>query len=189
MAEKPQIRKEEILSDEKYVLKKVTYELNGESQTREVYERGNAATILLYNNEKGTVLLTRQFRLPSFLNGNKNGMLIEACAGLLDDDDPETCARREAEEETGYRLREVKKIYEAYSSPGGITEILHFFVAPYKDEYKVSAGGGLQEEQEKIEILELPFSRAINMIETGEIKDAKTIILIQYVAMRNLIAG
>ncbi|MDQ6844858.1 MAG: NUDIX domain-containing protein, partial [Bacteroidota bacterium] len=144
------------------------------------YDRGNGAAILLYNKEQKTVILTRQFRLPSFINGNKTGMLIEACAGLLDDDNPEDCIRRETEEETGYKINEVTKIFEAYMSPGSVTEILYFFVAAYSHNMKVNEGGGIAYEQEDIEVLEINFTEAVTMIATGEIKDAKTILLIQY---------
>ena len=187
MEMKAVIRKEEVLSDENYLLKKITFELNGEKQTREIYDRGNGATILLYNKQKGTVILTNQFRLPSFVNGNKTGMLTETCAGFLDGDEPEACVRREAEEETGYRLKEVKKVFEAYSSPGGLTELLYYFVAAYADDDKIKEGGGLAEEQEHINILELPFKRAIEMVNSGEIRDAKTIILLQYALINNLV--
>jgi GDP-mannose pyrophosphatase NudK len=189
MEPKVAIKKEEILSETEYALKKITFELKGEKQTREIYDRGNGATILLYNKEKGTVILTRQFRLPSYVNGNKTGMLTETCAGFLDGDDPESCVRRESEEETGYRLKEVKKVFEAYSSPGGLTEILYYFVAPYADEDKINGGGGLQEEQEHIQILELPFSKAFEMVQNGEIRDAKTIILLQYAKINQLVEG
>ena len=131
------VLKTEILSDNWYVLKKITYEVfkDGEwkKQTREAYDRGNGATILLYNKEHKTVILTRQFRLPSFINGNESGMLIEACAGLLDKDNAEDCIKRETEEETGYKIKDVKKIFEAYMSPGSVTEILYFFVPEYAE--------------------------------------------------------
>ncbi len=130
-------------------------------QSREAYDRGNGATILLYNKEERTILLTRQFRLPTFLNGNETGMLIEACAGLLDKDNPEDCIRRETEEETGYKVTEVKKIFEAYMSPGSVTEILYFFVAEYTRNMQVNDGGGIEHEQEDIEVLEIPFDQAL----------------------------
>lgn len=181
----------EILSNNWYTLKKVTYEIlqNGavSVQNREAYDRGNGATILLYNKEKQSVILTRQFRMPTFINGNASGYLIEACAGLLDTDNPEDCIRRETEEETGFKITHVEKIFEAYMSPGSVTEILYFFVAEYTKEMKVTEGGGLEEESENIEVLELPFSEALAMIKTGEIMDAKTIMLLQYVALNNLL--
>ncbi|MEP6612972.1 MAG: GDP-mannose pyrophosphatase NudK [Mucilaginibacter sp.] len=182
----------EILSNNWYTLKKVTYEIlqNGEVlvQNREAYDRGNGATILLYNKEKQTVILTRQFRMPTFINGNPSGYLIEACAGLLESDNAEDCIRRETEEETGFKITHVEKIFEAYMSPGSVTEILYFFVAKYTKEMKVTEGGGLEEESENIEVLELPFTGALGMIKTGEIMDAKTIMLLQYAALHNLLS-
>jgi len=181
----------EILSDNWYVLKKITYEVfkNGEwkKQTREAYDRGNGATILLYNKENKTVILTKQFRLPSFINGNETGMLIEACAGLLDKDNAEDCIKRETEEETGYQVKDVRKIFEAYMSPGSVTEILYFFVAEYAESMKVHEGGGIEHEQENIEVLELNFDDAMRMISSGEIKDAKTIMLLQYAKLSQLV--
>ena len=182
----------EILSDNWYILKKVSYEYkrkNGswQQQSREAYDRGNGATILLYNKENNTVILTRQFRLPTYINGNDTGMMIESCAGLLDKDNPEDCIKRETEEETGYRVKEVKKVYEIYMSPGSVTEILYFFTGEYSKDMKTDEGGGIEHEQEEIEVLEIPFSKALNMMETGEIKDAKTIILLQYAQLKNLL--
>jgi GDP-mannose pyrophosphatase NudK len=181
-----------LLSDNWYILKKIKYEYrqkdgSWKSQQREVYDRGNGAAILLYNKEQRTVILTRQFRLPSFINGNKDGMLIEACAGLLDQDNPEDCIRRETAEETGYTINQVKKVMEAYMSPGSVTEILYFFVAEYEAYMKSGAGGGIEHEQENIEVLEYPFEKAMFMIESGEIKDAKTIMLLQYAELKNLL--
>ena len=177
-----------LLSDNWYRLHKYRYDYqrpDGQWQTqeREAYDRGNGATVLLYNRARGTVILTRQFRLPTYINGNADGMLVETCAGLLDRDNPEDCIRREAEEETGFRINRVQKLFEAYMSPGSVTELLYFFVAEYSDEMKVSAGGGLAHEQENIEVLEVPFSEAIAMIAAGEIKDGKTILLLQYVQL------
>ena len=182
----------EVLSDNWYVLNKVTYEVqkeNGqwETQVREAYDRGNGATILLYNKTRKTVILTRQFRLPTYVNGNDTGMMIEACAGLLDKNNAVDCIKKEAEEETGYRINNVTKIFEAYMSPGSVTEIVHFFIAEYDKDMKVSDGGGLDEEQENIEVLEYDFDQAFNMISTGEIKDGKTIMLLQYAKLQNLI--
>jgi GDP-mannose pyrophosphatase NudK len=170
----------------------VTYEYvksNGERkvQSREAYDRGNGAAILLYNKENRTVILTRQFRLPTFINGNESGMLIEACAGLLDKDDPETCIRRETEEETGYKVHDVQKVFEAYMSPGSVTEILYFFVARYTTQMKLTEGGGTDHEEENIEVLEMSVDRAIEMMKTGEIRDAKTIMLLQYALLNNLL--
>ena len=181
-----------ILSDNWYILKKITYDYSKpdgsrHSQSREVYDRGNGATILLYNKEQQTVVLTRQFRLPTFVNGNTSGMLIETCAGLLDTDNPEDCIRRETEEETGYKISSVLKVLEAYMSPGSVTEILHFFIAAYNKEMKLSDGGGAQHEEENIEVLELLFTETLNMIETGAIKDAKTIMLLQYIRLNGIL--
>ncbi|UEG50782.1 GDP-mannose pyrophosphatase NudK [Ferruginibacter lapsinanis] len=190
----PQVKilQTEILSDNWYTLRKITFEYakkNGtvETQNREAYDRGNGAAILLYNKEQHTVILTRQFRLPTFINGNESGMLIEACAGLLDKDNPEDCIRRETEEETGYRITDVRKIFEAYMSPGSVTEILHFFVAEYSRSMKVHEGGGIAHEQEDIEVLEIPIEQAVTMMDNGEIKDAKTIILLQYIKLHNIL--
>lgn len=157
------------------------------SQSREAYDRGNGATILLYNKEQKTVILTRQFRLPTFVNGNESGMMIEACAGLLDKDNAEDCIRRETEEETGYKITDVRKIFEAYMSPGSVTEILYFFIAEYAKEMKVSEGGGLEQEEENIEVLELPIKEAMQMVDNGEIKDAKTIMLLQYIKLHHIL--
>jgi GDP-mannose pyrophosphatase NudK len=192
MMEMIKILKEELLSDNWYLLKKYTYETlkrggHWQKQTREVYDRGNGAVILLYNNEFKTVILTRQFRLPSYVNGNKNGVLIEACAGLLDKDNPEEAIKRETEEETGYRINKVRKIFEAYMSPGSVSEILYFFIAEYDQSMKVNEGGGVEHEQEEIEVLEIGFDQALGMIETGEIKDAKTIMLLQYIKINQIL--
>jgi GDP-mannose pyrophosphatase NudK len=181
----------EILSDNWYVLKKITYSYSKKdgstlTQSREAYDRGNGATILLYNKDQGTVVLTRQFRLPTFINGNKTGMLIETCAGLLDKDNPEDCIRRETEEETGYKLTAVRKVFELYMSPGSVTEILYFFVAEYSKNMKVSEGGGTSQEEENIDVLELKMDDAMRMIDTGEIQDAKTIILLQHARLKGL---
>jgi nudix-type nucleoside diphosphatase (YffH/AdpP family) len=181
-----------VLSNNWYTLRKVTYEYTKKdgsklTQSREAYDRGNGSTILLYNIEQKTVILTRQFRLPTYVNGNETGMLIEACAGLLDKDNAEDCIRRETEEETGYKIKEVRKIFEAYMSPGSVTEILYFFIAEYDKEMKISAGGGIAQEEENIEVLEFEISRAMQMIEKGEIKDAKTIMLLQYIKLNNFL--
>jgi GDP-mannose pyrophosphatase NudK len=186
------IVEEKVLSDNWYTLRKYTFDYpkkdgTWERQSREAYDRGNGAVILLYNREKQTVILTRQFRLPTYVNGNPTGMLIEACAGLLDQDNPEDCIRRETEEETGYQIREVMKVFEAYMSPGSVTEILYFFVAEYSKDMQVSEGGGHADEQENIEVLELGFEEALGMIGSGEIKDAKTIMLLQYAQIHQLI--
>lgn len=186
------IEKTEILSDNWYTLKKVTFNIkkeNGktETQSREAYDRGNGAVILLYNTHTKNVILTRQFRLPTYINGNPDGMLIEACAGLLDNDNPEDCIKRETEEETGYKISKVEKIFEAYMSPGSVTEILHFFIAKYSDDMKINEGGGLEEEGENIEVLQLQFDKTLSMIDNGEIKDAKTIMLLQHLRLKNIL--
>jgi GDP-mannose pyrophosphatase NudK len=186
------IQKTELLSDNWYLLNKVTYNYQKEDNSiethiREVYDRGNGAAILLYNTVQKTVILTRQFRLPSYLNGNKSGMMIEVCAGLLDKDHPEQCIIRETEEETGYRLSTVHKVFETYMSPGAVTEILYLFVGEYDATMKVSEGGGVDTEQENIEVLEYTFDEAFAMIQSGEIKDAKTIMLLQYAKINTLV--
>ncbi|KQX15914.1 NUDIX domain-containing protein [Flavobacterium sp. Root420] len=181
-----------LLSDNWYMLNKVTFTYEKENEKvqthiREVYDRGNGAGILLYNSTKKTVILTRQFRLPTFLNGNKTGMMIEVCAGLLDEDNPEECIIRETEEETGYRIKKVDKVTETYMSPGAVTEILYLFTGEYDESMKVSDGGGLASEQENIQVLEYTFDEAYAMIESGEIVDAKTIILLQHAKIKGLI--
>ncbi len=183
----------DILCKNWHTLKKVTYEFTEKDGTqkihsREAYDRGNGAVILLYNKGQQTVILTRQFRLVTYINGNPDGMMIEACAGLLDKDNAEDCIKRETEEETGYKVTEVRKIFEAYMSPGSVTEILYFFVAEYSKVMKVNKGGGLEEEEENIEVLELSLNRAMEMIQTGDIRDAKTIMLLQYAKLNNLLA-
>lgn len=185
MNEKVKILKNELLSDNWYILRKFTFDIlksNGEweTQIREAYDRGNGAAILLYNLDKGTIILTRQFRLPTYVNGNTDGMMIEACAGILDEENAEACIKRETEEETGYVIDKVEKVLEAYMSPGSVTEILHLFIAAYTNDMKIHEGGGLDEEQENIEVLELPFAEAYQMIKAGTIRDGKTIMLLQY---------
>ena len=189
---KIKIQQTDLLSDNWYILNKVTYDYQKEdnpieTHIREVYDRGNGAAILLYNSAKKTVILTRQFRMPTYLNGNASGMMIEVCAGLLDKDHPEQCIIRETEEETGYRLSTVRKVFETYMSPGSVTEILYLFVGEYEATMKVNAGGGVDSEQENIEVLEYTFDEAFTMIENGEIKDAKTIMLLQYAKINNLV--
>jgi|TARA_B110000285_G_C15032331_1_gene567422 nudix-type nucleoside diphosphatase (YffH/AdpP family) len=182
----------ELLSDNWYTLNKITFEYLGnngkwQTQKRESYDRGNGAAILLYNQEKNTIILTRQFRMPSYLNGHKDGMSIEVCAGLLDGDEPEVCIKKEAEEEVGYRVSNVHRVLQAYMSPGAVTEIVFMFIAEYSDQMKVSEGGGLAEEHENIEVLEISFQEALTMVETGEILDAKTILLVQYAQIQKLL--
>jgi nudix-type nucleoside diphosphatase (YffH/AdpP family) len=181
-----EVLKTEVLSDNWYVLRKVTFRLrkrdgSWETQSREAYDRGNGATILLYDRARRTVVLTRQYRLPTYVNGNASGMLVEACAGLLDNDDPETAIAREAFAELGYEIRSPRKVMQAYMSPGSVTEILHFFVAEYSRGQRRSDGGGVEEED--IEVMELPFDEALRGIASGEICDGKTIMLLQYAAL------
>ncbi len=190
---KVKIQKTELLSDNWYSLRKVTYDYQKkdgtwETQEREAYDRGNGAVILLYNKEQQTVILTRQFRMATYVNGNEDGMMIEACAGILEQENAEESIRRETEEETGYKISKVEKVMEMYMSPGSVTEILYFFVAAYTKDMKVNDGGGVAAEQEEIEVLELDFQKALAMVKSGEIKDAKTIILLQYAQLHNLLA-
>ncbi|ECG8590049.1 GDP-mannose pyrophosphatase NudK [Salmonella enterica subsp. salamae] len=181
--------KDKILSDNYFTLRNMTYDLtrrNGEviRHKREVYDRGNGATILLYNSIKKTVVLVRQFRVATWVNGNDDGMLIETCAGLLDNDEPEVCIRKEAIEETGYDVGEVRKVFELYMSPGGVTELIHFFIAEYRDSRRASIGGGVEDED--IEVLELPFTQALEMVQSGEIRDGKTVLLLNYLQISHL---
>jgi GDP-mannose pyrophosphatase NudK len=188
------ITETKILSDNWYTLRRFTYEYpqkNGQwvTQQREAYDRGNGATILLHNPVRRTVILTRQFRLPTYVNGNRSdgpdsGMLIETCAGLLDNDDPEAAIRRETEEETGFRIQNVRRVLEAYMSPGSVTEKLYFFLADYADDTDRAAGGGVDEEE--IEVLELPLAEALTMIRTGDIQDGKTIMLLYHLHLEQL---
>jgi GDP-mannose pyrophosphatase NudK len=183
------ILEEKLLSDNWYVLKKITYQYYGrdgevKTTSREAYDRGNGATILLYNREKDTVILTKQFRMPTYVNGNESGMLIEACAGLLDNEQPEVAILRETEEETGYQIKEVEKVFEAYMSPGSVTEKLFFYIAYYSEKHKKNNGGGIEDEE--IEVMELPFQKAISMIDSGEIRDGKTIMLLQHLLISRI---
>ncbi|MFK3911959.1 GDP-mannose pyrophosphatase NudK [Enterobacter cancerogenus] len=183
MTLKIDVIKDKILSENYFVLRNITYDLtriNGEviRHKREVYDRGNGATILLYNREKQNVVLIRQFRVATWVNGNPDGRLIETCAGLLDNDEPEVCIRKEAIEETGFEVGEVKKVFELFMSPGGVTEIVHFFIAEYHDAQRVNPGGGVEDED--IDVLEIPFTEALNMVKNGEIRDGKAVILLQY---------
>lgn len=184
-----EIIKDKILSENYFVLRNITYDLtrnDGEvvRHKREVYDRGNGATILLYNPQKQTVVLVRQFRVATWVNGNADGRLIETCAGLLDDDEPEACIRKEAVEETGYRVDEVRKVFELYMSPGGVTELVHFFVAEYHENLRATAGGGVEDED--IDVLEIPFAQALAMVKSGEIRDGKAVILLQYLQTSGL---
>ena len=186
------IKNTEVLSDNWYTLNKVTFDYQKKddswiTQRREVYDRGNGAAILLYNKQQKTVILTRQFRLPTFVTGNSTGMMLEVCAGLLDQDNPEQCIIRETEEETGYRITNVTKVMETYMSPGAVTEILYLFVGEYDESMRVSEGGGVAHEEENIEVIEMPLDEAYAMIESGQMQDAKTIILLQYAKINSLL--
>jgi nudix-type nucleoside diphosphatase (YffH/AdpP family) len=186
-----QIVEEQVLSEDWYVLKKTRFRhrrRNGRWQelVRETYDRGNGAALLLFNAARGTVVLTRQFRFPAYVNGCADGLLIEACAGLLDGRDPLTCIQREAQEETGYSVRSPRKAFEVYMSPGSVTEKLHFFVAEYEPAHRTHAGGGDAAEGEDIEVMEMPLATALTMISSGEIQDGKTILLLQHAALTGL---
>jgi nudix-type nucleoside diphosphatase (YffH/AdpP family) len=186
-AERVRVIQSQVLSDDWYLLKKTTFDFrradgSWQRQQRETYDRGNGATLLLYHLALRRVILVRQFRFPAYVNGH-DGMLVEAPAGLLDQASPEERIRAEAEEETGYRVGAVRKVFEAFMSPGSVTEKLYFFVAEYDSTSKVSAGGGIESEGEDIEVLEIPFEEALAMIRRGEIADGKTIMLLQYAAL------
>ncbi|HEF8774883.1 NUDIX domain-containing protein [Providencia manganoxydans] len=192
-AKHPKVRniRETLLSDNWYTLKKYTYELqrsdgNWQEQSRESYDRGNGAVILLYNRSKNTIVLIRQFRLPLYISGY-NQFLIEAAAGLLDNASPEERIIAEAEEETGFKVQKIEKVFEAYMSPGSVTEKLYFYIAEYHDQDRLNLGGGLADEGEDIEVLEWEFPRALQAIKNGEIVDGKTIMLIQHVALNNIL--
>ncbi|WP_027392658.1 NUDIX domain-containing protein [Aquimarina latercula] len=180
------------LSDKTFLLKEYTFEYKHtsahtpEKHLREVYDHGDGASVLLYNLVKKTVVLTQQFRLPTFLNGNTSGMNIEVCAGSLDGDTPEVCAKKEALEETGYAINSVEKVFSVYASPATMTEIAHLFIAEYTDEMKVENGGGLDNEEEYIDVLEIEFIRAFDMMQTGEIKDARTVMLLQFLKIKGI---
>jgi GDP-mannose pyrophosphatase NudK len=185
MEDRVKVKEVKVLSDDWYILKKTTFDFrrkNGSWQTvsRETYDRGNGATVLLFCRKRKTVLLTRQFRFPAFVNGCPTGMLIEACAGLLENENAEVAIRRECEEETGYHLGPVTKLFEAYMSPGSVTEKLHFFIAEYDEASSKTQGGGDALDGEEIEVLEFGLDEALQMIERGEIQDGKTIMLLQY---------
>jgi nudix-type nucleoside diphosphatase (YffH/AdpP family) len=180
-----------LLSDSWYVLKKTTFDYlrsdgTWQRQSRETYDRGNGAVLLLFNAARNTVVLIRQFRFPTFVNGNADGMMVEACAGQLDGDDPQTCICREAMEETGFRIRNPRKLFEAYMSPGSVTEKLHFFAAEYEAADRVAQGGGHEHEGEDIEVLEMTLPEALEHIKTGAIQDGKTIMLLQHAALVGL---
>jgi nudix-type nucleoside diphosphatase (YffH/AdpP family) len=187
VSDRIRVKNVRVLSEEHYTLKSATFEwrrTDGEWQTqsREVFDRGDAAALLPFNLARRTVILVRQFRYPAYVNGYDD-LLIEAAAGLLDDETPEARIRAEAEEETGYWLGDITKIFEAFMSPGAVTEKIHFFVAEYDPTMKVGNGGGLASEGEDIEVLELPIDQALEMVGDGRIVDAKTIMLLQYAAL------
>jgi nudix-type nucleoside diphosphatase (YffH/AdpP family) len=182
-----------VLSDDWYVLRKVTFDFlrrdgTWQRQSRETYDRGNGATILLHDPKSGNVVLTRQFRMPTFVNGH-DGMMIEAPGGLLDKASPDERIRAEVEEETGYRVHKLRKVFEAYMSPGSVTEKLYFYMGEYDPAERPGAGGGVMEEGEDLEVVEVPLAQALEMIERGEIVDGKTIMLLQHAALRRLSEG
>jgi nudix-type nucleoside diphosphatase (YffH/AdpP family) len=182
------VTKVEVTAAAWHVLRRTTFEFlhsdgHWSTEQRETYDRGNGATILLYNVERATVLLSRQFRFPAYVNGHADGLLIETAAGLLDDDDAETAIRREASEELGVTAGEIEHVFDVFMSPGSVTERLHFYAAAYDSDSRTSAGGGLADEGEDIEVLELPFVDALAMISNGGIVDAKTIMLLQWAGL------
>ena len=183
------INRIDVLSDSWYTLRRVDFDYRNpdgewQNQQREAYDRGNGATILLVDWSRETVVLTRQFRMPAFMNGHPDGMLIEAPAGLLDTDDAETAIRREVEEETGYCVRSVERLFELFMSPGSVTERVAFFAAEYVPDDRVSTGGGVAAEGEQIEVLELDLDDALECVRTGEINDGKTVLLLQWAQRR-----
>ncbi len=189
---KVKINNVKTLSNDHYKLDKINFDYQikdgtWQKQSRESYNRGDGAAILLFNSLKKKVILTKQFRMPSYLNGNDDGMMIEVCAGLLDQNDPISCIKKETEEEVGYKISNPVKIFELFSTPGAVTEKIHYFIAEYNDAMKISDGGGVEKETEEIEVLEIDFSSTFKMILNGEIKDAKTIILLQYAKINNLL--
>ncbi|MEU4512246.1 NUDIX domain-containing protein [Nonomuraea wenchangensis] len=182
------VRDVRLLSCHWYVLRTTTFDYRHadgrwSTQERETYDRGNGATVLLYDAARRTVLLTRQFRYPAYVNGHADGMLLETAAGLLDDESPEEAIRREAAEETGHAIGEVEHVFTVYMSPGSITERLHFYAAPYDSTTRTSNGGGIAEEGEDIEVVELGFDHALRLVRDGGIADAKTIMLLQWAAL------
>ena len=182
------------LSKEWATLYRIDYDYkfnNGvwKSVSRESYDRGNGACVLLYNTEKNTIILTSQFRMPIYENNDNKGYSVEVCAGVIDgNEDAETCVIRETEEEVGYKILSAKKVLETYMSPGAVTEKIFLFVAEYTDAMKVNSGGGLISEREEIEVLEIPFTDALKMLRTGEIQDAKTVLLLQYAQLNKLLS-
>ena len=185
------IKNKEVVFNDRAILQKVRFTIeNGketQEQVREVYDHGDAVAVLLFNMEKRMLLLTKQFRLPTYFNGNPSGDLLEACAGIVEKGEtPDNTMRREILEETGYKIDEVEKVLEAYSSAGVLTELLHLYLAPYAEDQKEKKGGGLKEEGEDIKLVEIEFEKAYSMVKSGEIKDAKTIMLIQYFLFEKL---
>ena len=191
MKDRIKIINEKVISDRWFTLKDISFDYtrnNGEvqRQDRVVYHKGNYAALLLYNREKQTIILTKQFRMPAYINTPEDGFVTEVCAGMLDNDSPEKAVIREAEEETGYRVTEVQKVFECYTSPGTLSELAHLYIGEYDDSMKVNAGGGTDADED-IEVLETSFKAALEMVKTGEIKDAKTIMLIQYAQLQGLL--
>jgi len=183
------VREVKLVASPWHVLRQTTFDYRDRTgrwstQSRETYDRGNGATILLYDESRRTVLLSRQFRYPAYVNGHPDGMLVETAAGLLDDDDPETAIRRETSEELGVTVGPLTHVFDVYMSPGSVTERLHFYAAPYTATDRTSAGGGLADDGEDIEVLELPYDEALAMIEDGRIADGKTIMLLQWAGLR-----
>jgi nudix-type nucleoside diphosphatase (YffH/AdpP family) len=183
------IRDVELVASGWHVLRRTTFDYRRAdgrwtTEARETYDRGNGATILLHDVARGTVLLTRQFRFPAYVNGHPDGMLVEAAAGLLDEDDPVTAIRREAAEELGVEVGELEHVFDVWMSPGSVTERLHFYAAAYTPAARTSSGGGVVAEGEDIEVVELPFGEALAMVDDGRIVDAKTIMLLQWAALR-----
>ena len=188
------VRDVELVASGWHVLRRTTFDLRHAdgrwtTERRETYDRGNGATVLLYDAGRGTVLLTRQFRFPVYVNGHPDGMLIEAAAGLLDDDDPDTAIRREAGEELGVDIGVLDHVFDVYMSPGSVTERLHFYAAPYTPATRTGPGGGLPDDGEDIEAVELAFGDALAMTLDGRIADAKTIMLLQWAALHGPFAG
>ncbi|MHA7100511.1 NUDIX domain-containing protein [Roseivirga pacifica] len=191
MSERIKIINEKVISDRWFTLKDISFDYtknNGEvqRQDRVVYHKDNYSAILLYNSNKNSIILTKQFRMPAYINTPADGFVIEVCAGMLDNDSPEEAVIREAEEETGYRVKQVQKVFECYTSPGTLSELAHLYVGEYEDNMKVTEGGGTDADED-IEVLETPFRAALEMVKTGEIKDAKTIMLIQYAQLQGLL--
>ena len=191
MSERVKLKDIQVLSHKKYLLRNIVFDYQKkdgsiELQKREVYDHGDAATVLLYNKEKRTIVMVRQFRIVAFMDNENDGMLLETCAGLLEGKDAHEVIVREIEEETGFHITDVTLVYDAYSSAGSLSEKLYFFIAEYTDAQKLSPGGGLQHEQEELEVIEMPFDEAVKMMYTGKIKDVKSIVLLQYAIINQL---